>query len=570
MLKTYKKKFILINIVASILYLILSNAISAELPRPLNESDEKLYKKIFDLQELGDFNSSNKLIKLIKNNILMGRVYAQRYLHPKSYISKFSELKTWLNKYSDHPSASRIFWLAKRKKSKSEKSVKKPDGGYLSGFGSTNEKTLRPKIPSSYKGRSSPSATRANAYKIRKYIRSSWPSGALEFLNKPSVIKYFTDKEESQLHWEIANGYFIFNKDYEAIRESSKALIISKGNNEMAWFTAGISSWRRGNKNKSLLFFKNLANMKVASGEFRSAGAYWASRIEMLNKNPEEAINLLIIASKEKETFYGQLAISALGLEAVFKFDTPDLSEEFLNWILSKEGGKRAFSLIQVGEYWHADREFRKIYPITPEKFHLQMMSIASKYGMPSLALRLADLERKKTGKIWYGALYPSFIFQKNDEVFKDLPLVLSIVRQESRFDQRGKSPKKAQGLMQILPSTAAFIMKDKNYKGNLRHDLLIPNISFHIGEKYINHLLKEPIINNDLVKLLAAYNGGPGNLKKWLKNINYQNDPILLIETIPSRETRSYLKAVLKNLFVYRIKYKQKNLAHSKLASGR
>ena len=87
-------------------------------------------------------------------------------------------------------------------------------------------------------------------------------------------------------------------------------------------------------------------------------------------------------------------------------------------------------------------------------------------------------------------------------DVFSDknklnnVSLVMSIIRQESRFDQRGKSPARAQGLMQILPSTAAFTMKNKNYRGKLRHDLLIPEENIKIGEKYISHLIKEPLID--------------------------------------------------------------------------
>jgi soluble lytic murein transglycosylase-like protein len=81
--------------------------------------------------------------------------------------------------------------------------------------------------------------------------------------------------------------------------------------------------------------------------------------------------------------------------------------------------------------------------------------------------------------------------------------------------------------------------------------------------------LLEEPLINNDLIKLLAAYNGGPGNLNKWLKKTNFKNDPLMLIETLPSRETRNYIKEVLKNLYFYKCKYKLEMNKFDKLASG-
>ena len=238
-------------------------------------------------------------------------------------------------------------------------------------------------------------------------------------------------------------------------------------------------------------------------------------------------------------------------------------------WLSNQKGGQRGFALLQAKEYWHADREFRKLYPVIPDQYHLELMSFASMYGMPSLSYRLADIQRVETGKKWYGALYPELIIE-NKNKSNNISLVMSIIRQESRFDQRGKSPARAQGLMQILPSTAAFTMKNKNYRGKLRHDLLIPEENIKIGEKYITHLMKEPLINNDLIKLLAAYNGGPGNLNKWLKKVNFKNDPLLLIETLPSRETRNYIKEVLKNVYVYNEKFDYNENIFEDLGSGK
>ncbi len=561
----YKTKSILILI---LLFSSINVYSSEILPKPLNEKDKNLYIGIFEHQEDGNFQKANELIKKLENNILLGRVKAQKYLHPTGYTSKFSELKTWLNQYNDHPSASRIYWLSNRKKPKSVKSAKKPEGGYLSGFGNADVITLRPRIPSSYSGRSAPSTTRQVAYKIRKHIRRSWPSGALEVFNKKSSRKVLTDKEESQLHWEIANAYFIFNKDYEAISEASKSLVISNGQNDTAWLTAGLASWRRGDFKRSRIFFSNLANLKNSRNSIRSMGAYWASRTAFKNNNPKEAIKYLKISSEYPDTFYGKLAINALGYRHNFNFELPDISEGFISWLASQEGGRRTFALLQISEFWHADRELRKLYPIVPDKYHLQYMSFASIYGMPSISYRLADIQRVKTGIRWYGALYPDFPFDKSMDI-ENKSLVMSIIRQESRFDQRGKSPARAQGLMQILPSTAAFVMKNKNYRDKLRHDLLIPEKNILIGEKYINQLLKEPIISDNLIKLLAAYNGGPGNLNKWLKKKNFNEDPLLLIETIPSRETRNYIKEVLKNFYVYNNKYGINEITFEKLASG-
>ena len=122
----------------------------AFIPKPLSESDKEIYIKIFDSQREGDFDLADKFISDLDDDLLFGRVLAQRYLHPKSYISKFSELKNWLKKYNDHPSASRIYWLSKRKKPKSASLPKKPTSGYLSGFGGSDNSRVRPPIPLSF------------------------------------------------------------------------------------------------------------------------------------------------------------------------------------------------------------------------------------------------------------------------------------------------------------------------------------------------------------------------------------------------------------------------------------
>ena len=148
----------------------------------------------------------------------------------------------------------------------------------------------------------------------------------------------------------------------------------------------------------------------------------------------------------------------------IYASKLPDITESFISWFLSQEGGKRTFALLQTSEFWHADRELRKLYSIVPDKYQLEYMSFASKYGMPSVSYRLADIQRVKTGIKWYGALYPDFPFDESIKI-ENKALVMSIIRQESRFDQRGKSSARAQGLMQILPSTAAFIMNNKKYR---------------------------------------------------------------------------------------------------------
>ena len=76
-------------------------------------------------------------------------------------------------------------------------------------------------------------------------------------------------------------------------------------------------------------------------------------------------------------------------------------------------------------------------------------------------------------------------------------------------------------------------------------------------------------MIEKSLVRLLAAYNGGPGNLRKWLRKVDHQDDPFLLVESMPARETRYYVKNVISNLGMYRLRFNETAPALNSLAAG-
>jgi soluble lytic murein transglycosylase-like protein len=89
------------------------------------------------------------------------------------------------------------------------------------------------------------------------------------------------------------------------------------------------------------------------------------------------------------------------------------------------------------------------------------------------------------------------------------------------------------------------------------------------LGQRYIAHLLSNPVVQGDLFRLTTAYNGGPGNLNKWQRNMDYQNDPLLFIESLPSRETRLFIERVLTNLWIYRMRLGQRVPSLDEIAAG-
>jgi soluble lytic murein transglycosylase-like protein len=98
--------------------------------------------------------------------------------------------------------------------------------------------------------------------------------------------------------------------------------------------------------------------------------------------------------------------------------------------------------------------------------------------------------------------------------------------------------------------------------------DMSKPEHNMFLGQQYIVDLLQQPVIDNSIIKMLAAYNAGIGNVQKFEKNFNTY-DPLLYIESFPAYETRGYIKRVLSNLWLYRARLNQPLTSMQELANG-
>ena len=542
-------------------------AMASSPPEPLSASDATQYKRLIELQKAGNMKQAIREMGRIKDPILTGHLLAQRYLHPTAWRSSYKELSSWLAAYNDHPDASRIYWLAKRRKPSNARSPKAPKPGYLNGYGQAGAHGYRPRIPASIAGRASPTRTASIARSIRRAIRRGWPSGALEIVNDSGNKRYLTGAEEGQLRGEIAHAYFIFGVDPKAIRQARYAIAIGREHAQLAYWAGGLAAWRSGQIDLAGQFFRTLANLPEASAGQRSAAAFWAHRVELRQGRPIESVRYLEVSAREIDSFYGVVARHALGQQINISFDLPAIEPGFYDWLAKRPGGKRVFALLQIGETHAAERELRYLWMEMPDQYRLGVLRFANDHGMAGMAFRVAEIIRKDSGVSWYGALYPHPQF--NAEYDIDEALVWAISRQESGFNPRAKSSAKAAGLMQLMPATASFIARDRGYRGGKKHQLFEPKLNLELGQDYIQHLLDEPLVESSLIRLLAAYNGGPGNLRKWLRTVDHQDDPFLLVESIPARETRYYVKNVISNLGIYRERFGETSPALSGLAAG-
>jgi soluble lytic murein transglycosylase len=151
--------------------------------------------------------------------------------------------------------------------------------------------------------------------------------------------------------------------------------------------------------------------------------------------------------------------------------------------------------------------------------------------------------------KTFYPIKYQDSITKYSQKYDINPYLVAAIIRAESNFDEKAVSHREAYGLMQIMPETGMWIaesMKMKDFKVEELHDA---DVNISMGCWYINSLNNE--FNGDIELVLAAYNGGRGNVQKWLKNKEYSQDGKTL-DNIPFEETDKYVKKVKTNYNIY------------------
>jgi soluble lytic murein transglycosylase-like protein len=98
------------------------------------------------------------------------------------------------------------------------------------------------------------------------------------------------------------------------------------------------------------------------------------------------------------------------------------------------------------------------------------------------------------------------------------------------------------------MPATARFMTNDASISGRLND----PATSLELAQRYVHHLARLEVVEGNLIRLLAAYNAGPGNLARWLPVQGHRDDPFLFIEAIPIDETRAYVQKVLANTWIY------------------
>ena len=310
---------------------------------------------------------------------------------------------------------------------------------------------------------------------------------------------------------------------------------------------------------------KNVSDLEEVDIYVRKSSSYYE---HLVNITEKQNLNFNLIPADEHledEDLLEMVNAGLLSLAVVDNhkakfwaqiFDKISLRED----LIINQGGKIAWAVRKNSPRLRSElNEFRKI-----EGNKKGVANVLLKRYLNSISYLKSATDRNELVK--FDQLLE--LFKKYAEMY-DLDALLMMAQgyQESRLDNSVRSGAGAVGIMQLLPSTA---QSDPIQINGIESD---PEQNIHAGAKYMRHLLdtylSDPNLDstNKLLLGLAAYNAGPGNLRKlrnqavemrldpniWFNNVEYAAAEII------GRETVQYVNNIYKYYLAYRLVEQQR-----------
>ncbi|WP_416898427.1 MAG: lytic transglycosylase domain-containing protein [Minwuia sp.] len=528
-------------------------AIAADLPRVLSSADADRYAEIFELQQRAQWRRADRLIRTIDDRILMGHVLYQRYMHPRGGRTSYAKLHNWMKSYADHPGSARLHELAEKRR---------PESGWNE---LTRPKYIRLTYPKALSGQyEGEKHDRAEAPKLSGHDRT-----VLTQVKRNVLKDRMTVTEEmlaggdgaklsahamAEARAQLARGHLSGGRHDRALEQGDLAMKGKGGGKRLGAYYAGIALWAMDRWDDALLRFRTAAETPADRiGNLGGAIDYWHARAALAAGRYQEAMVALQKAASYPRDIYGLVAIAQLARLRPFEWEGPKLSDAVMKTLMGNAGVRRALALAEAGQVELADAELDRLARYTDSAGNALVIAVAVAIDAPATAYRMARVRQRSFGEQHDTALYPVPDWEVESDGRIGKALLLAVARRESRFDPDARSRVGARGVMQLMPSTAAYVAEKANLepvKPALLHD---PEISLKYGQAYLGYLADLVQPNGGLIQILAAYNAGPGNLASWSKRFGERTDPLLFIELMGSRETRAFVKDVLSAYWIYR-----------------
>lgn len=534
---------------------------ATDLPDVLTDADASLYEQIFMLQSREKIDTAMRLEKQLTDNLLMGEVLYQRYIS-KTYHTRGREIAAWMNKYYNMPGADRMQKLGKIKQVKT-RNANLPRT--VSGGASIETAQSETWTAKKYSGDTNNKIT-----KFKRAIRSGSTKTARLILQDAAFRRKLTESDYGRLAGRLAYIYYT-NGEFELAKKWG--FVASDADSEYGLWTMGLLYFKEEKFNESRKYFSRILDLPQINNARKTEAAFWAGRAADMAGNRVDAKKYWAVAAAHPMAFYGALSATMLGQHPKYEFFEQDCTDEDIDTLRDDKYGRMALALLQVGNKERAEQYLKYMITARASDRTLHAVnSIATAYGLPRVSIQASGVIQDRgileiDDDIIYSAQYPLPDWEPMGGWSIDRALLLAITKQESGFRANAKSGAGANGLMQIMPSTAKLVAR-KNNVAMSDIDISNPEHNMFLGQQYIVDLLAHPNIENNIIKMLVAYNAGMGMLVKFEKSFDTY-DPLLYIESFPAYETRGYIKRVMSNMWLYRARLDQPLTSMQELAEG-
>jgi soluble lytic murein transglycosylase-like protein len=532
----------------------------------LSSADVQRYRQIFADEDSGNFSDAQTLVSQLDDKSLVGYAQAEHYLSPYSSKTPVSELVEWLNANRDLPIADRIYALAVKRASVPIKRHHKIIGMRVIAEVPTPAAAPRAR-GGGYEDADLPDPplssdiAKAAMAQILPLVKADQPAQADTIL-QATVSQNIPGADVARLSQKVAASYLAEGQDFNAFDVTGRVTGTDRMTAPVLDWIAGLATYRMGKFDVAADHFEILAQNGAVPSWTRSQAAFWAARAHMHNGDSLKVITLLVAATREEPTFYGLLAEKMLGFDTESGFSDPVLSPSSFSAILDNPCAHRAVALYQIGQTAPLHEEMTRALATISYSQAQAFAAMARQMNQPDLELRSSELAASQ-GKTLTG-LFPVPGYQPTSGYHIDPSLVLAFARIESHFQAGAISPAGARGLMQIMPGTAAHIQGGSVAASELSN----PSESLDLGQRYLSELLDS--MNGNLFQVAAGYNSGPGNVYRWMDRPGVdKNDPLLFVESMPSPETRNYVKRVMTYYWMYNRRQNERQPTLDQSAAG-
>ncbi len=162
--------------------------------------------------------------------------------------------------------------------------------------------------------------------------------------------------------------------------------------------------------------------------------------------------------------------------------------------------------------------------------------------------------------ELLYPKPYETSLVKYGKEKKVDPRFLLSVMRQESRFQANVKSVAAARGLMQFISNTSEKMADEMKLKNFAQNELYNPPTAIKFGAHYISNIFID--FSEKPAAVAASYNGGEDRMMRWFKR-SKNDDPDQYVPEIIFSQTKDYTYKVMTNYRIYKMLYDQnlKNL---------